>query len=390
VEAVRPTPGKRVEYFDLEVPGLTLRVTPTGAKSWCVLYRHRARLRRLTLGALEKLTLAQARDRARDALYAAGKGADPAAEKIAGRKAETVEDLAKLYLEKWAMPRKRSWRADRNLLNRKVLPRWRRRAIVDITRQDVRLLVEAVADAGAPVVANRVASLLSKMFSFALDRDLINASPAVRIPRPIVEHSRDRVLSEDELRTIWGDCDALSPAMSSFYKLRLLTAQRGGEVATMRWRDVDLHSGWWTIPSAVAKNKLAHRVPLSGTALGILEELRATADQVLAAQAAAGRKIEAPVYALEGARGKRQQAEAAAVFGVEDFRGHDLRRTAASMMASGGIARLTISKILNHVERSVTATYDRHSYDPEKRAALDWWDAELARIVRAKRLSIVA
>src|SRR5712692_10085515 len=82
-----------------------------------------------------------------------------------------------------------------------------------------------------------------------------------------------------------------------------------------------------------------------------------------------------------GARGKRQQSEAAATFTVPDFRGHDLRRTAASMMASGGIPRLTISKILNHVERSVTAVYDRHSYDAEKRAALTWWDEKLKEIL---------
>ena len=85
-----------------------------------------------------------------------------------------------------------------------------------------------------------------------------------------------------------------------------------------------------------------------------------------------------------GARGKRQQAEAAATFTVENFRGHDLRRTAASIMASGGIPRLTITKILNHVERTITAVYDRHSYDAEKRAALDWWDVKLQAILDNK------
>jgi integrase len=90
------------------------------------------------------------------------------------------------------------------------------------------------------------------------------------------------------------------------------------------------------------------------------------------------------VFVLAGARGKRQQAEAAATFTVEDFRGHDLRRTAASFMASGGIQRLTISKILNHVERGVTRVYDRHSYDPEKRAALDWWGTKLQAILENK------
>jgi integrase len=238
-------------------------------------------------------------------------------------------------------------------------------------REDVRQLVEDVAEAGAPIVANRVAALVSKLFAFALDRDLVTVSPAVRIPRPGQEHARDRVLTEEELRAVWQAFDALEPTMGAFYKLRLLTAQRGGEVASMRWQDVDIEAGWWTIPAGVSKNKLAHRVPLNKTAAALLGTLLASASKDA-------------VYVLEGARGKRQQAEAAATFQVTDFRGHDLRRTAASLMASAGVPRLTISKILNHVERGVTKVYDRHSYDPEKKAALNWWATRLAAILEDK------
>lgn len=376
VDSIKPTAGKQVDYFDAKVTGLALRVTQTGAKSWTVLYRHRGRLRRLTLGSAAVLTLADARERARDLLRDASKGTDPAAAKQAGRAAQTIDDLAELYIAKWAKPRKRSWKADDNLLRRRVLPKWRHRAIADITRADVRQLVEGVAEAGAPIVANRVAALLSKLFAFALDRDLVPVSPAVRIPRPGQETQRDRVLTEDELGALWQSFEALDPMMGAFYKLRLLTAQRGGEVASMRWPDVDLEAGWWTIPASGSKNKLAHRVPINATAGTILATLLATADEdadfVLgAAQRSKG----------AGARGKRQQSEAARTFTVENFRGHDLRRTAASTMASGGIPRLTISKILNHVERSVTAVYDRHTYDAEKRAALDWWDVKLQALL---------
>lgn len=367
VQNVKPT-GTRVEYFDEEVTGLALRVTPTGAKSWTLFYRHRGRLRRMTLGTVTAITLAKARERSRDVLHDVSKGTDPATEKQAGRHVQTVDDLATLYIEKWAKPRKRSWKADDHLLRRKILPRWRNRAIIDITRQDVRQLVETVAEAGAPIVANRVASLVSKLFAFALDRDLVPFSPAVRIARPGVETARDRVLTEPELRTVWTTITAMPDAMAAFYQLRLLTAQRGGEVAAMRWRDVDIEQGWWTIPAAGSKNKLAHRVPLNAPAISVVASLLARA-----------RKDEE--YVLAGARGKRQQAEAAALFTVHDFRGHDLRRTAASHMASAGIPRLTISKVLNHVERTVTAVYDRHSYDPEKRAALDWWAARLLAVV---------
>ena len=111
------------------------------------------------------------------------------------------------------------------------------------------------------------------MFAFALDRDLITASPAVRIPRPGQEQRRDRVLSDTELRARWLAWDDLPAPMAAFYRLRLLTAQRGGEVASMRWQDVDLESGWWTIPAGASKNKLAHRVPLNVSAVNILATL---------------------------------------------------------------------------------------------------------------------
>lgn len=161
--------------------------------------------------------------------------------------------------------------------------------------------------------------------------------------------------------------------MAAFYKLRLLTLQRGAEVGSMRWADVDLKHGWWTIPATRAKNGLAHRVPLNASAVALITSLQSTDEKRTTTARYA--------FVLADARGKRQQAEAAATFTVEDFRGHDLRRTAASMMASGGIPRLTIKKLLNHVERDVTAVYDRHSYDPEKAAAIAWWDAKLTAIL---------
>lgn len=375
VESLKPVPGKRLEIHDSEATGLTLRIASSGAKSWCVLYRHRGRSRRLTLGPVDAIPLAEARDRARDAVRDASKGEDPAETKRAARKAKTIAELVTDYIERYAKKRKRSWREDDRILRAEVLPRWKHRAIEDIKRRDVRLLVEAIADRGAPIMANRTTALLSKVFRFALDDELIENSPAVRISRPAPESRRDRVLTEHELRTLWTAWDAGAPEMAAFFKLRLITAQRGGEVAAMRWSDVDMEAGWWTIPAGVAKNKLAHRVPLSSMALDIIRALPRPAD----AEEAEGRKA----YVVTGARGRRQRTEAAKAFGVSDFRGHDLRRTAASMMASGGIARLVISKILNHVEPGVTAVYDRHSYDPEKRAALDWWARKLNAILES-------
>jgi integrase len=204
-------------------------------------------------------------------------------------------------------------------------------------------------------------------------RGVVEHNPAYKVGNPGQEHQRDRVLSETEIRALWIELDRQSGPAGSVFKLTLLTAQRRGEVLGMAWSELDLDSGWWTIPSQRAKNKLTHRVPLGPQALVILHQLRARASQDA-------------LYVFPGPRRRpisnpqkwliRLKAASAV-----DFRFHDLRRTAASMMTGIRIERLVVSKILNHVERGITAVYDRHSYDQEKSAALIKWDRHLARII---------
>jgi integrase len=381
VAKLRAKPGRRAEYVDADLPGLVLRITENGARTWVVRYRHRGRTLRLTLGRADVLGLADARDRARDALASVQDGNDPAAIRRAAKHAKTIADLASTYIERHAKPKKRSWKQDERLLRRVILPEWRHRAVTDLTRRDVREFVQAIAER-APIQANRTLALLSKLFNFALDEELIQVSPVVRIPKPGKERRRERVLTEDEIRRFWRATDALDAPMQAFWRLRLITAQRGGEVVNMRWSDVDLDARWWTIPPEFSKNNLAHRVPLNELALTLLTKLRERRDAILVAREVRGDSRPAPiVFVLDDARGTRQQREAAATFNLDDFTGHDLRRTAASMMTGGGIPRLTVAKLLNHVESGVTAVYDRHSYDPEKRQAIDWWDKRLKDMV---------
>ena len=314
------------------------------------------------------LGLADARGLARAALREVGLGHDPSRARRETRRADTVEALAAEYIERHAKPNKRSWREDDRILRAEVLPLWQHRPLRDIRRRDIRELVEAVADRGAGVMANRVLALVRKMFNFAVEREWIEASPAAMVRRPGRERRRDRVLSDNELRTFWTALDRESAALASAFRLRLITAQRGGEVHNMRWADVDFNSRWWTIPAKHAKNGLPHRVPLTDPALKILLELETT-------------KKPDTEFVLAGARGSRQRSEVLSRLGLADFRGHDLRRTAASQMASEGVPRLVIGKVLNHAEPSVTAVYDRHSYDREKREALSTWSRQLQSIL---------
>src|SRR5262249_13720096 len=187
----------------------------------------------------------------------------------------------------------------------------------------------------------------------------------------------DRVLTEDEIRAVWAAISVEDVLIGAIMKLRLVTAQRGGEVASMARTEADWGTGWWTIPAEKAKNGLSHRVPLSPLAISILEEAKAKAGASpwMFPSRRKGRHLEQLVQAAHRIRERS---------GV-DFTPHDLRRTAASHMTGMGISRLTVSKILNHVEKGVTATYDRHSYDAEKRQALEAWAVRLEQIIAGRK-----
>ena len=382
LDTLRPTSKSQVDYFDSRTTGFGLRISSAGRKTWFCMYRHGGRLRRLTLGTYPNLPLTDARDKATDALRRAAKGADPAAEKKAGRLAETVFELAESYLEKHAKPFKRSWREDERLLQREVLTRWSNRKARDIKRRDVIELLDAIRERGAPIQANRVLALVRKMFNWGISRDLLDLNPCAQVNAPGKEHQRDRVLAEVEIREVWLAFERLAPVFGGMFKLRLMTAQRGAELKRMRWADIELPIGWWTIPSNVTKNKLAHRVPLSHSVRDVLYELQprtGDSEWVFPSPTRAGRHI---VNIQKAASEVRK-------FSGVGFVPHDLRRTAASTMASIGVPRLVVGKILNHAEPGVTRVYDRHSYDEEKRDALNRWANKLGEILANDQINVV-
>ncbi|MBV9824143.1 MAG: tyrosine-type recombinase/integrase [Alphaproteobacteria bacterium] len=379
IDALKPPLSGRADYWDAELPGFGLRIAapPPGKiaaprKTWNVLYRTGGRQSRLTLGTYPTVPLADARQKARDALWQVAHGKDPAAEKKAERLAETVSELADLYIEKHAKPNKRTWDTDQRVINRDIKPVWGNRKIASIKRRDVIAWVDRLMERGKPIMANRTFEVARMMFSFAAARDLIEASPFYGVSKPAPERQRERVLAEEELRKVWAAIEAEPAPLAEIMKLRLLTAQRGGEIASMRWQDIDFATRWWTIPAELNKSNRTHRVPLTPGALAILSELL--------------KRPEHPEMVFPGKEGYRVAVvwrsgdRVRRVSGV-DFVPHDLRRTAASHMASMGIGRLTIGKLLNHADPSVTSVYDRHSYDAEKRVALEAWEHRLDEII---------
>jgi integrase len=395
VQSLKPG-EKRIQLFDADQKGLAIRVAPSGVKTWSVVYKWNGRMLRHTLGTYPAVSLAAARERAREALRNVANGIDPQRQKKTERLAETFEELAADYMERWARRRgpdggeqKKSWREDQRIINAYLLPRFRRVRAKDVGRADVRIMLEAIAET-APVQANRVLACLRKIYNWGIGQDLVEHNPCQALQRPGVERRRDRVLSEDELRRVWQVFDAEGPEISALFKLRLLTAQRGGEVATMRSEDLDLKAGWWTIPAEFSKNKMPHRVPLSAPAVRILEELRKDRDKSKNEEKRKSpwvlphrRRFDEPIGEMQKAA-QRIRANTALDEDpdtVVDFTPHDLRRTAASMMTGMKIPRLVVGRILNHAEPGVTAVYDRHSYDAEKKEALDAWAVRLMAIM---------
>jgi integrase len=336
----------------------------------------------LTLGTYPALSLADARDQATAAKYTVAKGEDPALQKQSARIAPTVADLATQYLDRYAKNHKKSWRDDARLLHREVLPEWGRRKAHDITRKDVLVLLDSIVERGSPIQANRILALIRVMFNWAISRDILEHNPCYQVKAPSKENQRDRVLTEEEIRLVWNACGQLDPVLAAYFQIRLLTAQRGGEIRAMHWNDIDMDTGWWTIPASIAKNGLAHRVPLSATVQQLLQSLRATTGST-SWVFPSPRRSEKPIVNV-----RKPALRLCALSGV-NFIPHDLRRTAASHMTSIGISRLVVSKILNHAEVGVTKVYDRHSYDAEKRQALDLWGRKVVSLIMGETSKVI-
>ena len=402
--------AQRYTVRDGLVRGLGVRVSPNGTKTFSLQYWIGRQKKRWTIGVYDTVSLALAREKARDALTAlAAEGIDPAAEKRASRDQATFAELAKAYL-KHAKKKKKSWDQDEATIDSVLLPVWKHRAVKEITRRDVKDLFETIVDRGAPVRANRVVQLVSAMFNYGVDEEWLTNSPAYRIKKE-PETSRERVLTDEEIRELWAALEAakvvrrvtddkpapsIPPITAVGLQVQLLVAQRPGEVFQMRWADLELPKrwedpahplvgvAWWTIGGLMTKNSQPHRVPILPEVIVLLRE----------AKALAARDDPEPfVFPGEthgtsvAARAKKAMASLRRTKAITfDARRHDLRRTAASGMGAEQIPRANISYVLNHVDHQgarSTIVYDRFQRDKEKTVALQAWTRRLTGILEA-------
>ncbi|WP_050769188.1 tyrosine-type recombinase/integrase [Oceanicola granulosus] len=376
IEGQRPNPSKRLDFRDELMPGLVLRISKSGTKTFCLHKRINGTMPRLTIGRYPIMSLAEARERVRQVLYAIETGRF---EDIPGIEVETKPTLGDVipdYIEKHAKVHNRDWKRKEALLAKFTALHGRR--IDEIKRADVVKACDVI-HSSAPVSANRALAHLKHLMGWCVERGMIDASPIAGMKPLSKERSRERVLTDDELGALWAASDAEGYPFGDCMKLLILSGQRRAEVAEMQWSELDLERRLWTLPSQRAKNGRQHTVPLTDAMLDLLRGVPRFlgSDFVFTTT---GRS------AVSGFGRLKDRLDRTLPEGTQPWIIHDLRRTMSTNMAMMGVPQPVTEALLNHktgVVSGVAAIYNVYSYADEKRAALDAWSRKLTQQIEA-------
>ena len=392
VRAVRDaTAGSSVREFRIDgVRGLVLLALPSGTATWYLHYDvavGRARKRRkLKIGRVDEISLADAIAVAESQRPAIRGGADPAAGRRIARTEPTFAELVDERFAKGGPLRPSTERDYRNVLSHDVLPILGAFPAKQVTRDQVVDVINRISARGATRRADLARAVVRSIFGFGIDRGLVEANPATGLRNRHAYRPRETIAGADHIRTLWEAIEAgrapMAPTIGRIVRLALLTGLRRAELAATKRADLDLESArpLLTIPSGRAKNRSQHRVPLSPQAAQLFRE-------------ALGRAGDS-AYAFPGAipgthilpRSVSKAMERTRVLlGIPDVTIHDLRRTVGTYMSQLGVPRDVRERILNHGGKrtgNITdSVYNRYEYDAEKRAALELWADALDAIL---------
>jgi integrase len=387
-------------FFDDDMPGFGLRLRAGGRRTWIIQYRVGSQTRRLTLGTVEKLSAAKARDEAKNRLARVALGGDPQQEKHDARAeaGQTVGKLVENYLarrhyELGKEPlRQSSYEATALYLNKHCKPLHTKLA-GKVDRSDIAKRLDEIEAKVSSVTASRVRVALSTMFAWAVGQGIVTNNPVIGTNKPPEPEARDRVLSEAELRDVWAALQR--DGYGDIVRLLMHTGQRRDEIGALRWSEIDFDRETITIPAARTKNKREHVVPLSDAARDILEARHRIVGRDLVFGEGQGgfsgwskskERLDARLLeARRKALGKEAQP-------MPDWRLHDIRRSVATHMAEIGIQPHIIEAVLNHVsghKAGVAGVYNRATYLTEKTAALTRWADHLLAVVMGNASNVV-
>jgi integrase len=355
VAALKAKP-KLYAFPDPQMPGHYVRVTPTGNKSFVAVARDpRGKQIWSTLGNTNLLKIEEAREQAREVIKRVKAGQDRAGPK-------SFESVAKEWLHRHVDAKGlRDAYEIRRILTKHMLPAWGGREFESIRRGDVATLLDQVEDESGARTADKVLELMSGVSRWYEKRNENYVSPITRGMKRYgtKDHARSRILDDDEIRQLWAACDTAN-GYGALVKLLLLTGQRREKVAAMRWQDIG-PDGTWTIPTVAREKNNAGELLLPKLALDIINARPRFASNPYVI---AGRDS-GPIRSFHGPRDALKRK-----LGFDDWRLHDLRRTARSLMSRAGVRPDIAERVLGHAIKGVEGTYDRHSYREEKAHAL--------------------
>jgi integrase len=373
LERLKPPAVGQVDYFDSAYPGLALRITAKGVKSWTYFGRVHGKIKRATLGRYPDLSLAKARRKAGETADAMRQGIDPAAAKRAQRAA--VRDNFEGVLTEWLkrdQAENRSHAEVKRLIERETLPAWRGRLMSTITRRDVLDCIDAVVDRGSPIMARRLHAHLHRLFRWSVGRGIITANPMEGMEKPGSETQRDRVLSDAELASVWRAAEKVGWPFGPVVRLLILTGARRQEIGGLRWEEI--FGDKIELSGSRTKVGEAHTIPLSTVALDVIATLPRIGNSAYLFTTTG----KTPVSGWT--RSKELLDKAIIEFNdgraLSDWRLHDLRRTVATGLQRLGVGLQVTEAVLGHVGGSragIVGVYQRHEYAEEKKAALEAW-----------------
>jgi integrase len=392
-----PITGNRITYFagatiqGAKAPrGFGVRVTAAGARAFILNYRLRGREYRYTIGAWPDWSALKAVREARHLRQRVDRGENPLEDRASSSGVVTVASVLDDFVVRHVRNRNQPLRsADEyeSAFKRLVKPRIGNLGIYEVRRSHVIKMLDEIEDANGPVMADRTLAYARKAFNWYATRDDQFNVPVVRGMGRVKpkERARTRVLSDEEIRSIWPVLEEVG-TYGSLSKMLLLTAQRHSEVAGMSYKEIG-EDGIWTIPAKRYKTKRPNFVPLSEAARALVARQQKVKDcqyvfptKAKTPYSRSGKskaKLDKAVFAVMKAQAKK----GAKVEPIPNWTLHDLRRTAKTLMIRAGVRPDISERVLGHVIAGVEGTYDRHSYADEKRDALDKLAAIIERIL---------
>lgn len=368
IDALKPRITGRFEVRDVQVTGFLVRVSATGDKVFYFTKRINKKMKRIRIGSYPAISLSEARQQARNILREVELGIyDEAGSEALEEAVPAFGDVVDQFIELYAKPRSKYWNGTLSLLTK--FASINGKPIDKIKRTDVVQVLDDIIASGAPVRANRALAAIKKMMNWCVDRGMIDASPISTLKPPTKEIPRDRVLSDFELMDVWYGAESKGYPFAQFIQMLVLTGQRRGEVAGIRWSEIDMENATWTIPANRAKNANLHIVPLAPLLIDILKSVPVFlgSDFVFTTTG---------YSPISGFGRLKKSLEKSVGQDAEDWRPHDIRRTMSSNMAMLGVQPHIIEAVLNHksgIVSGVAAVYNRHTYMDEKREALEKW-----------------